>query len=367
MDLERNVHCLMGLPVDAVDMAGAVQRVRHAALTNTRCFVSTPNLNFVMAACRDEAFRDSVLHSDLCLADGMPLVWVARLLGLPIRERVSGAGLFESLLMHPGPPITAYFFGGPDGVAQAACKRVNDTGKGLRCVGFDAPGFGSVQDLSGADRIDRINSSGAHFIIVALGAKKGQAWIEHNQERLLAPVLCHLGAVVNFAAGSVQRAPRWVQAMGAEWLWRIKEEPGLWRRYWDDGVCFIDVLVRNVLPLAAQRLRRPLSPDATKGSLITSRKDRKTTLALEGVWTRDQLEPLRQAVRTAYAAQTDLVVDLARATHVDNACLGLLLLARGGFRQPSGLVVKNATEGVAATFARSGTSWLLQPATQEGA
>src|SRR4051812_3004369 len=79
-DFQRDVYCVLGLPFDAVTMTQTVARVRQAALTNKRCFISTPNLNFLIAARSDTAFRDSVLNSDLSLADGMPLIWMARLL-----------------------------------------------------------------------------------------------------------------------------------------------------------------------------------------------------------------------------------------------------------------------------------------------
>ena len=73
-DFDRQVFCLAGLPFDAVDMAGAVARVRDAATQRKRCFLSTPNLNFLIGCQSDAAFRDSVIHSDLNVADGMPLV-----------------------------------------------------------------------------------------------------------------------------------------------------------------------------------------------------------------------------------------------------------------------------------------------------
>ena len=91
----------------------AVEKVRHAAHSKTRCVIATPNLNFVISAQTDAEFRESVIGSDLCLADGMPLVWMARLLKLPIPERVAGSELFDRLLAHAGPPVTVYFFGGP--------------------------------------------------------------------------------------------------------------------------------------------------------------------------------------------------------------------------------------------------------------
>ena len=242
VDFDREVYCVLGLPVDAVDMDGAVAAVRRAAASGRRCMVSTPNLNFLAGALSDPAFRDSVLESDLCLADGMPLVWVARALGLPIRSRVAGSDLFAALAKHPGPPLRVYFFGGPDGAAQAACERVNANAHGLRCVGFDSPGFVSIEAMSDAPRIARINGSGAQFVVAALGARKGQAWLRHNRAQLRAPVLCHLGAVVNFAAGRVRRAPAWLQRLGLEWLWRIGQEPALWRRYAGDGLALLRLM-----------------------------------------------------------------------------------------------------------------------------
>ena len=95
-DFDRNVYCLLGLPLDAVGMAEAVRRVRAAATEGNRCFLSTPNLNFLIACQADPAFRDSVIPSDLSVTDGMPLVWLARLLGLPIGERVPTSIVFET-------------------------------------------------------------------------------------------------------------------------------------------------------------------------------------------------------------------------------------------------------------------------------
>ena len=360
VNFERDVHCVMGLPIDAIDMAGAVQRVREAAFCNTRCFVSTPNLNFVMAARDDAAFRDSVLHSDLCLADGMPLVWMARLLGIPIRERVSGAGLFEHLLKHTGPPIDVYFFGGPDGASEAASRKVNETRGGMRCVGWDAPGFGTVEQLSTDAHIDKINQSGAHFVIVSLGAKKGQAWIEHNLARLLPPVVCHLGAVVNFAAGTVQRAPGWVQAAGAEWLWRIKEEPALWRRYWHDGLALVQSLVTRVLPLLIRRLMERSSPSAgSEPTAIATAENQRVVVSLTGRWTHSRLGPLRPLLRKVCFSGEDLEVNMQGATHLDSACLGLLAIASGAVPPPKKLTLSQVPPLLADQIRGGGADYLL--------
>ena len=358
-DFQRDVHCVLGLPFDALTMSQAVEHVRQAAFSGTRCFVSTPNLNYLIAARTDRAFRDSVLRSDLNLVDGMPLIWTARLLGVPLPERVSGAGLFERLLEHAGPPVTVFFFGGPDGVAEVACARVNAREGGLRCVGFDSPGFGSVEDMSDADRIARINASGAQFVIVALGARKGQGWIERNAARLDAPVLCHLGAVVNFAAGRVRRAPTRVQSVGLEWLWRIKEEPSLVKRYTNDGVRFLRLLFSRVMPEALLRQVRAVNQTTQPALACTVGTDR-VKIELSGPWDWADLQPLRTALSSTRASGLPLCIELQGVTRVSSALIALLMLAfidaaAGG----APMQVHGSSPRLARAFYRQGAEFLL--------
>lgn len=251
------------LPFDVVDTAEAVNCVCTAIQHQQRLFFSTPNLNFLVMAQDDAAFRQSVLASGLSLADGMPVVWLSRLQGTPLPERVAGSTVFERLRAGAGQgtlgrPIKVYFFGGPPGVAEKACSVLNAelaAGRGhMVGVGAFCPGFGSVADMSTPALIAAINASGADLLVVSLGAKKGQAWIMHNLDSLKVPVVSHLGAVVNFVAGTVQRAPlRW-QRWGLEWLWRIRQEPALFQRYWSDGQALVR-LFWNARPTRAMRRR----------------------------------------------------------------------------------------------------------------
>ena len=355
VDFDRPLVSILGLPFDAIDLGTAVRHIREAAFAGRRCFVSTPNLNFAMAARTDAAFRGSVLRSDLSLVDGMPLVWIARLLGLPVRERVSGADLFESLQAHTGPPVSVYLFGGPPGAAALAADAINRRCGGVRCVGFDTAGFGSVESMSSDEQMARINRSGARFVVVSLGAAKGQAWIERNAMRLEAPVLSHLGAVVNFAAGTVRRAPRWVQASGFEWLWRIRQEPALWRRYWHDGTQMLGLLATRVLPDAIDGLRwrwfgRPEASPAQIELLPTAGG---RALRLGGDW-RDErrLPALRSALAQCAADGAPLRVDLAGVSAVGSAFSGLLLLAGGWFERHGGFEIVGVTPRLAAGLHR---------------
>ena len=353
VDFDRHVVSILGLPFDAIGVAQAVQRIRDDAFAGRRCVVSTPNLNFAIAARTDAAFRDTVLRSDLSLVDGMPLVWIARLLGLPIRERVSGADVFEALQAHAGPPLGVYLFGGLPGVAERACERINQRGGGMRCVGFETPGFGSIESMSEAAMIGRINDSGAHFVVLSLGAKKGQAWIEHNAPRLTAPVLSHLGAVLNFAAGSLQRAPAWMQSCGLEWLWRIKEEPGLWRRYGSDGLRAAQLLPTRVLPDAlASRSTRQVSGDVPP-RLERHAAANGVTLALHGAWRDDDLPALCSVLKQLADGEAGPVsIDLTAAETLDSAVIGTLLLASGWFRSRAGFDVVGASDRMRTAFRR---------------
>jgi N-acetylglucosaminyldiphosphoundecaprenol N-acetyl-beta-D-mannosaminyltransferase len=333
-NFHRDVYCLLGLPFDAVNMADTIKIVRKAVTHRTPCFISTPNLNFLIACRSDSQLRASVINSDLSIADGMPLVWIARFLGIPIRERVPGSGLFEALRNSTLERLSVYFFGGPNGVAKMACGALNAEPSGMSCTGFASPGFGSIEDMSSDAAIAAINASNADFLLVSLGAKKGQAWIEHNRAQISVPVISHLGAVVNFVAGTIKRAPSSVQRVGLEWLWRIKEEPGLWRRYFSDGLMFIQLLATRVIPhYWFIHRHKPTALELDAAIISTCRDTSEIIVCLSGAWTRKNLEPLRQCFSAAVMTDTNLRIDLQHVSYVDTSFLGLMLLLHGHQKQ----------------------------------
>jgi N-acetylglucosaminyldiphosphoundecaprenol N-acetyl-beta-D-mannosaminyltransferase len=323
-DFERDVHCLLGLPIDAIDLAGAQKRIRAAAATRLPCFMSTPNVNFLIESRSDRAFRDAVLHSDLSVADGMPLVWLARLTGIPLRERVAGSNLFEALSGGSDERrLAVYFFGGSDGVAEAAARRLGREAKGLVCVGHESPGFGSVEEMSSEETIRRINASNADLLVVSLGARKGQAWIERNRARLNVPVVSHLGAVVDFTAGRIRRAPHWMQRAGLEWLWRIKEQPSLWRRYSSDGLALAILLLTCVLPYVWYMRSRSHPAEA---SVEASDRKHVYVIVLRGAWTRANIAVLRRSFSQAARSGKHVRLEMTTVSHVDSAFVGLVML-----------------------------------------
>ena len=331
-DLSRNVFCILGMPIDVGGMPSVLCEIKKAVAKRARFFITTPNLNHLVNMKSNPDFRESVNQSDLCPVDGMPIIWIAWFLGVPIKSRIAGSDIFDALKaeFEFAKPLRVFLFGGQEGVAEEACQTLNARPSGLRCVGSFYPGFGSIDDMSRDDIIDRINSSNADFLVVALGAQKGQLWLLRNHYRLLIPVRAHLGAVINFQAATVKRAPLVARRLGFEWLWRIKEEPYLWRRYWRDGGALLHLLFTSVLPLVAwtwwlgRKCKRQgqdlvITQDYTRDSIA---------LRLSGPAVAQHVDKALPVFRDAISTKKQVIIDFSRSCVIDSRFLGLLLMLR---------------------------------------
>lgn len=329
-DFHRLVYCILGLPIDAMSLDQATRKLQGAARRRIRCFLSTPNLNFLIWSHADPGFRDSVIRSDMSVADGMPLVWIARAMGIPIRERLAGSSLFERINKETYSSMSVYFFGGPDGAACRAADTINSGSTTMTCVGYNFPGFGTIEDMSDTNIIREINKNHPDFLIVSLGAKKGQAWIERNLYAIAAPIVSHLGAVVNIVAGNISRAPFWMQRLGLEWMWRIREEPALWKRYIYDGVVLVRLVVTRVVPcLFYQRYLTISRERFLRSTVVSERANDTCKLILEGPWNESNLAPLRKALTKITCTPCDIVIDLRAVNYADSAFVGLCILLYG--------------------------------------
>ena len=329
-DLSRDVYCLFGIPIDNVGMRETVERVETAVALRNPFLIATPNVNFLVMSASDEAFRETLVFSDLCVPDGMPLVWLGRLVGVPVKKRVAGSDILEMVKRGrtKDRPLNLFLFGGADGAAEKASQAINLRGDALRGVGFVNPGFVQVEQMSGAETIAAVNASRADFLVAALGARKGQLWLHQNHARLEIPVRAHLGAVMNFYSGTVRRAPRFLQRCGLEWAWRIKEEPALWRRYVHDGFHLATLLFSRVPPLLAWSIYLRLSGQARRAKLTVTETDAigHRVISLAGSLTSGNVEKAVAAFRVAVSDDTEVVVDLSKARAVDARFVGMFLM-----------------------------------------
>jgi N-acetylglucosaminyldiphosphoundecaprenol N-acetyl-beta-D-mannosaminyltransferase len=367
-DLRRPVYGILGVPFDALDVQTLLDNIVAAASAGQPFLISTPNVNFLMASRTNREFRESLLQSDLCLVDGMPIIWIARLLGLPIGGRLAGSDLFDTLKSRAatGRRLKVFLFGGGEGVAEGVAKSLNLAADGMECVGTLNPGFGSVEELSREDIIDAINSSQADLLAVFLSADKAQRWLLHNHDRLQVPVRAQFGAVINFQAGTVKRAPAIVRRMGFEWLWRIKEEPYLRGRYWADGKGLLRLLLASAVPLGASRLRAHLAALRKLDDLHIDRvdDDELVILQLSGYATARHADGAISSFRDALAANRPISLDLSRTHMIDQRFFGLLLMLRKQLlRQGCTLKFTGMTPHMSKAFRLNGFDFLLQTTT----
>jgi len=248
------------VPVDALTFEEALARVEELVRAGQGGAVFTPNVDHVVLAHEDERLRDAYSRASLSLADGMPLLWTSRLLGTPLPEKISGSDFVGPLLERAADRgWRVYFLGGAPGVAAKARDAILEQLPKLRIVGVDAPRIDVNEPLDQrAGVLDAIRASGADLVLVALGAPKQEIWIDQTRGALKPAVLLGVGASLDFIAGTVPRAPRWMSRSGLEWLYRLGREPGrLWRRYLVRDPKYVLVMA----PAVARRWRR--RPPAT--------------------------------------------------------------------------------------------------------
>jgi N-acetylglucosaminyldiphosphoundecaprenol N-acetyl-beta-D-mannosaminyltransferase len=251
---------MFGLDFERVTLHDAVAQIMAAAGERRAGLVVTPNVDQVVRFDRDP-FMHQVYQSAMHVyADGMPLVWVSRLLdarGLP--QRVTGADLLPAVCAAAAVEgRSVYFMGGEPRVAQAATDRLCRTYSGLKVAGVCCPPYGFESDELLSDRlVDEINASGAEILFLGVGAPKQEKWGYRQLNALrTGPVLC-VGAAFAFAAGLVPRAPPLVQRAGMEWAWRLGLEPlRLWRRYLLEDARFFTLAAREIAA-ARRRTRAP--------------------------------------------------------------------------------------------------------------
>lgn len=220
---------ILGIPVHPMTAAGALALVERYMVEPRLHQIATVNPEFIMTAQSDAAFRHTLCTADLCLPDGVGLLYAARYLGRPLTERVPGSEFIYSLAgraAERGWPL--FLLGAAPGVAEEAARLFCERYPGLRVAGTHA---GSPDVAENDDVVRRINASGAALLYVAYGAPKQDKWIERNRNTLAnVRVAIGVGGSLDFVTGRAVRAPRWAQDRGLEWLYRLYKEPWRWRR-----------------------------------------------------------------------------------------------------------------------------------------
>jgi N-acetylglucosaminyldiphosphoundecaprenol N-acetyl-beta-D-mannosaminyltransferase len=218
--------------------------------------VFTPNVDHVVKAESNEAFRRAYEHASLSLADGMPLVWVSGLLGCSLPERVAGSDLLLPVLeLASRRRWRVYLIGGAPGVARATAELLSRD-LGVCVVGWDDCAIGNDGSDINGDSVARARAASPDLILVGLGPPKQELWIDRSAEAVRPAVAFGIGAGLDFLAGRYLRAPRWMARSGLEWAFRLFQEPRrLWRRYLVEGPRFAHVVLATWLSPRSARVR----------------------------------------------------------------------------------------------------------------
>jgi len=220
---------LMGFPLDAVDLDGAVDTLSDWAFASTRAphTVVTLNPEIVVQAQTDDALSRAIRTADLVTADGVGIVWAAKqLTGQELPGRAPGVDLAMRLMERHGSRLSVYFLGAKPGVAELAAQRSRER-YGITIAGAHHGYFDLPEDHRVADAV---RESGAHLLLTALGAGRQETFNQYWRQVLNVPVMVGVGGTIDVLAGHVNLAPAWTRRMGVEWIWRVAGDRRRWNR-----------------------------------------------------------------------------------------------------------------------------------------
>jgi N-acetylglucosaminyldiphosphoundecaprenol N-acetyl-beta-D-mannosaminyltransferase len=219
---------ILGVNIDTLSMKESIEKILRFLNEDRAHSVYTPNSEIIMEALRDPHFREILNRGDMVTADGAGVVLAARILGLPLPQKVSGIDLVRELL-----PVAAkngipfYLLGGRPGVAQDAAKNLMQAYPGLDIRGYSHGYFTPDKEK---ELIEEINRSGANIVIVAMGAPRQEKWIHKNLSVLKPRVCMGAGGTLDVFAGRTKLAPECIRRWGLEWLYRLCKEPWRYKR-----------------------------------------------------------------------------------------------------------------------------------------
>jgi N-acetylglucosaminyldiphosphoundecaprenol N-acetyl-beta-D-mannosaminyltransferase len=219
--------------VDAVQMPEALERLRfwiEDARTITR-YVAVTGMHGIAESRQNRQFRDVLNAADLVVPDGMPLVWLGRIQGFPLQNRVCGSELMDEFCCVTGSAYRHFFFGGAPGVAQKLA-RVLEQKYGIGIAGTYTPPFRALTDAEEIELARLVEETLPDVLWVGLSTPKQEKWMYEHRNKLKVPVMLGVGAAFDMNCGNLRRAPAWMRRSGLEWLFRLVSEPRrLWKRY----------------------------------------------------------------------------------------------------------------------------------------
>lgn len=237
----------LNIEIDNLSMQESIEAIDKLIQRRIPSYVVTPNVDHIVKLETDKEFQKVYREADLILTDGMPLVWISKLKDNPIKEKVSGSDLFpEVCKMAAKKKYKVFLLGAAEGVAEKAAENLKKKNSGLDIVGTYSPSYGFENKKIEINKIiDIINQAKPDILAVGLGAPKQEKFIFKYKNELNVPISLAIGASIDFEAGNILRAPKWMQDSGLEWFYRLCKEPRrMFKRYIIDDLKIIKIAMK---------------------------------------------------------------------------------------------------------------------------
>jgi len=238
---------LLNTLVNNVDMDETISAIEDMIANKKKSYVVAINVDVVIKLEKDQYLRKIINDASMTLVDGQPLVWISHLKKNPVKAKVSGSDLVPCLCEKAADKgYSIFIIGGADGIAARAKQNLERIYPGINIVGIYAPPFGFEKNN---DELKKINAliSEVHpdLLVACFGCPKQEKWIYENYQDYDATVSVCAGATVDFLAGNIKRAPKWMSSCGLEWLYRMTQDPKrLVKRYLLDDIKIIKLLFK---------------------------------------------------------------------------------------------------------------------------
>lgn len=234
----------MNTCIDNLTMPETLNEIDKLIQKKICSYVVTPNVDHIVRLEKDEELQKVYKNASLILTDGKPLIWISKWYKTPIKEKISGSDLFPRVCqLAANKNYTMYFLGAAEGVADTAARNLMKKYPGLNIVGTYSPPFGFEKNEQEMNKIKaQIQDVHPDILIVGLGCPKQEKFMYYHCKELGVPISFGLGASIDFEAGNIKRAPKWMSNHGLEWLYRFSKEPKrLFKRYFVDDIKIIQV------------------------------------------------------------------------------------------------------------------------------
>ena len=224
----------MNITIDDISFEQAITRIMKLSEEHSASYILTPNADHIVKLQKDTEFQKVYEQADMVVIDGSPILWIGDSLGVPFKEKITGADMLPKVCERAAKEDkTVFILGAGKDVAKTAAEALKKKYKGIRIVGIYGPSMEFEEDDAEIEKaIAMVNQKNPDILVLSLGSPKQEKFIYKYREKMKFGVALPFGAAVDFAAGNINRAPEWMRKADMEWLYRFFQEPGrLFKRY----------------------------------------------------------------------------------------------------------------------------------------